>query len=741
MMKRQHVTSSPESQLSTVQGQIERVTFYNEETDFSIVRLKAPGYRDLITLVGTMMAPTPGQVVRAVGEWTNHPKFGEQFKVIRYTTLVPATTAAIEKYLGSGLIKGIGPVMARRLVRAFGKDTLDIIEKDIDRLIEVEGIGRKRVEMIQKAWAEQKEIREVMLFLQGHGVSSGYAAKIFKHYGNQSIDVVKENPYRLAMDIFGIGFVTADKIAGNLGFTKDSDVRAEAGVIYVLSQLSDEGHVYYPYEGLIETCCEILEVDRQIVERGVASLSAQRKVVIDISKEAENDEIDQGRPVYLTQFHICEAGIASRLKSLLGSPFTRRKIDSEKALEWVQKELSLSLAPAQVEAVKCAVESKVMVITGGPGTGKTTIINAALKILGRIGVDILLAAPTGRAAKRMTEATGREAKTIHRLLEFSPQTGGFKKNEDHPLKCDLLVIDEASMIDTVLMYHLLKAVPLNATLILVGDVSQLPSVGPGNVLKDIISSRAVPVVQLTEIFRQAKDSAIIVNAHLINRGVIPQLDASGREPTDFYFIQKEEPQEALNFIIELVSGRIRKAFGFDSFDDVQVLTPMNRGTVGTSNLNIELQKVLNPREDGITRGAASLRVGDKVMQIRNNYEKEVYNGDIGRIARIDTENHEVRIAFDGRVVAYEFSELDDIVLAYAVSVHKSQGSEYPCVIIPLLTQHYVLLQRNLIYTAVTRGKRMVILVGSKKAVAIAVKNDKTQKRYTGLQDRLKGALP
>ena len=735
MMYSQPTTTGPESQQSTIQGQIERVTFYNEDTDFTIARLKASGYRDLITLVGTMMAPTPGQVVRVTGQWTNHPKFGEQFKMLRYTNLVPATTAAIEKYLGSGLIKGIGPVMAKRMVKAFGKDTLDIIEKEIDRVIEVEGIGEKRVEMIRRAWAEQKEIREVMLFLQGNGVSSGYAAKIYKQYGNQSIDVVKENPYRLAMDIFGIGFVTADKIAVNLGFTKDSEVRAEAGVIYVLGQLSDDGHVYYPYEGLIEKSCEILEVGREIVEHGLESLAGQRKVVIE--KAMESSGSDGERAVYLTQFHICETGIASRLKSLLSAPVTRRKVDSDKAMEWVQKQLAISLAPTQIDAVKCAVGSKVMVITGGPGTGKTTIINAVLKIFGRIGIDILLAAPTGRAAKKMTEATGREAKTIHRLLEFSPQKGGFQKNEEHPLKCDLLVIDEASMIDTVLMYHLLKAVPLHATVILVGDVNQLPSVGPGNVLKDIISSGAVPVVRLNEIFRQAKDSAIIVNAHLINRGVIPPLDSTGQTQTDFYFIQKDEPEGALAIILELVSGRIKKAFGLDPIDDVQVLTPMNRGTVGAHNLNIELQKVLNPREDGITRGARTLRTDDKVMQIRNNYDKEVYNGDIGRIVRIDAENQDVRIAFDGRVVAYEYSELDELVLAYAVSVHKSQGSEYPCVIVPLLTQHYMLLQRNLLYTAITRGKRLVVVVGSKKAMAIAVKNDRTQERYAQLDHRLR----
>ena len=454
--------------------------------------------------------------------------------------------------------------------------------------------------------------------------------------------------------------------------------------------------------------------------------------------EGEHNPPGDNTAVYLAAFHVCEKSIAYALKKLMSAPLKRRKIDASKAVEWVQAKLSLSLASNQVEAVRCAVDNKVMVITGGPGTGKTTIINSILKIFGRLGIDILLAAPTGRAAKRITETTGHEAKTIHRLLEFSPKKGGFQKNEDQPLRCDLLILDEASMIDTVLMHNLLKAVPIHATLILVGDVNQLPSVGPGNVLKDIISSGAVPVVSLTEIFRQAKDSSIIVNAHLINQDVIPALDTTRGSASDFYFIQKEESEEALPVILELLNGRIKRAFGFDPLDDVQVLTPMNRGTVGARNLNIKLQKILNPREDGITRGGRNFRINDKVMQIRNNYDKEVYNGDIGRIIKIDTEDQEVTVVFDGRRVAYDYSDLEELILAYAVSVHKSQGSEYPCVVIPLLTQHYVMLQRNLIYTAITRGKKLVILVGSKRAFAIAVKNDKTQKRYTHLKVRLSG---
>ncbi len=716
--------------VSSVQGQIERITFHNEDNGFTILRLKVPGYRELVTLVGNLMAPLPGQVINATGEWTNHPQFGEQFKVIQYNTLVPATVTGIEKYLGSGLVKGIGPIMAKRIVKLFGEDTLVIIDEATGRLSEVEGIGEKRLGMIRRAWEDQKHVREVMVFLQGHGVSAGYAAKIYKQYGNKSIGVVEENPYRLAMDIFGIGFVTADRIAQNLGFQKDSAVRVQAGAIYVLSQVAEEGHVYYPLESLLEKCVEILEVDQDAITKALESLSSDKRIVIE--RLSGQDAV----AVYLSTFYMCETGVASRVKTLTRAPYSRRKVDTEKAVEWVEREISMSLAMNQIEAVKSALDSKIMVITGGPGTGKTTIIKAILAIFERLSVEILLAAPTGRAAKRMSEATGREAKTIHRMLEFSPNKGGFQRDDKHPLVCDLLIIDEASMIDTVLMYNLLKAVPLHSTLILIGDVNQLPSVGPGNVLQDIIESRAVPVVRLVEIFRQAQDSSIIVNAHLINSGVIPRLEASTEGWNDFYFIEKNEPEEALATILKLVCERIQKAFGFDPIDDVQILTPMNRGTVGASNLNLELQKALNPGEDGVMRGGRSFRINDKVMQIRNNYDKDVYNGDIGRISRIDRENQEVTILFDGRAVSYDYPDLDEIVLAYAVSVHKSQGSEYPCVVIPLLTQHYVLLQRNLLYTAVTRGRKLVIVVGSKKAMAIAVKNDKPQNRYTFLKERL-----
>jgi len=724
--------------LTDLSGQIERITYNNEENGFTIARVKVYGQRELVTIVGNLMAPTPGEILKMHGEWANHPKFGEQFKVVEYETKVPATVYGIQKYLGSGLIKGLGPVMAKRIVKKFGKETLNVIENEINKLALVGGIGKKRIAMIKNAWDEQKEIRDVMIFLQAHGISSGYATKIFKEYGNRSIVVVKENPFRLATDIFGIGFVTADSIAEKLGFPKDSGQRIEAGILYVLYKLSDEGHVYYPYEKLILKSREILGVAREVVVDALGILAAGQKIVFEDLNNSIEEFKENNKAVYLAKFHLCETNISNRLKELTLSPKSIRNIDTDKAIDWVQKQLSITLAKNQVSAVRSSLKEKVMVITGGPGTGKTTIINAILKIFSRLGVRIMLAAPTGRAAKRMSETTGFEARTIHRLLKFSFAKGGFQKDEKRPLCCDLLVVDEASMIDTILMYHLLKAVPSGATLILVGDVNQLPSVGAGNILKDIIKSNAVPVARLNEIFRQAKESRIIVNAHKINQGVIPSFETSylHDQDNDFYFIQQENPDRVLEIILELVKIRIPKRFGFDPVDDIQVLTPMHKGVAGAGNLNRELQKMLNPRQEGIMRGDQNYRVGDKVMQVKNNYDKEVFNGDIGRITQIYSENQQLAILFDGREVPFDFSDLDEIVLAYAVSVHKSQGSEFPVVVMPVLTQHYILLQRNLIYTAVTRGQKLVVMIGTRKALAIAVNNDKTKKRFTYLQHRL-----
>lgn len=723
--------------LSDLQGQIERITYTNDENGFTIAKVKVDENPDLVTVVGNMIDPTPGEIIKMSGEWAKHPKFGKQFKIKQYKTSVPASVHGIQKYLGNGLIKGIGPKLAEKIAKKFGKETLEIIEDNIERLSEVEGIGKKRIEMIRNAWDDQKEIRNIMLFLQSHGIGSGYATKIFKQYGDRSVAVVKKNPYRLATDIFGIGFITADHIAEKLGFAKDSELRAEAGILYILHQLSDDGHVYYPYHLLVKECQETLKVDREIIAGALAFIAFEQRVIIEDLNDKGEEFKENNKAVYLAKYHVCETGAATRLKKLLKAHKTIRKIDSDRAIEWVQTQLSITLARDQKKAINSCLKDKVMVITGGPGTGKTTIINAILKIFSKLKIKILLSAPTGRAAKRMFEATRYEAKTIHRLLEYSYKKGGFQKDEKNPLNCDLLIVDEASMIDITLMHYLLKSIPPNATFVLVGDVNQLPSVGAGNVLKDIIASGEVPVVALKEIFRQAKESLIIVNAHKINSGLIPVFNPPEQKLNDFFFIEQEDPEDVVRIILELVKERIPKRFGHNPIDDIQVLSPMHRGTAGTGNLNIELQKMLNPEKDGITRGDKNFRLGDKVMQIRNNYDKEVFNGDLGRITKIHSENREVAVSYEGRDINYDFTELDEIVLAYAISVHKSQGSEYPAVVIPVLTQHYMLLQRNLIYTAITRGKKLVIMVGTKRAMAIAVKNNKMDRRYSYLTHRLK----
>jgi exodeoxyribonuclease V alpha subunit len=591
---------------------------------------------------------------------------------------------------------------------------------------------------IAKAWDAQKEIRDVMIFLQSHGVSSAYAAKIFKRYGDRSVAVVKQNPYRLATDIYGIGFLKADSIARELGFASDSRARVEAGVLYKLQQLAEDGHVYFPYEPLIKECREILGVAPEPVVQAIASLNADRQVIIEDVNEGIEDFRENNKAVYLKQFHQCEVGISNRLKALLSAPKSIRKIDSARAIEWVQQQLSFQPAENQQKAIRCALENKVMVLTGGPGTGKTTIVKAILKILSKLQIKMKLAAPTGRAAKRLNEMTGHQAKTIHRLLEYSIHKHEFLRNDRNPLDCDLLIVDEASMIDTVLMYHLLKAIPATATCIFVGDVNQLPSVGAGNVLKDMIGSGSIAVIELNEIFRQAKTSRIVVNAHKINAGQLPALSPSEIfDPNnDFYFVKQDDPEKVLEIILELASSRIPRRFGFDPLDDIQVLTPMHKGVVGAANLNHRLQAVLNPADSAVMFGDHAFRVNDKVMQIRNNYDKEVFNGDIGRITAIDTRERRLTAVFDGREIVYDFSELHELVLAYAVSVHKSQGSEYPAVILPILTQHYILLQRNLIYTAVTRGRQLVVMVGSPKALAIGVNNSQTQQRFTRLRERL-----
>ena len=720
---------------TTLQGTVERITYVNEETQYVVARLEVPGSRDLATIVGNLPSLTPGETLRLQGTWTHHKKYGDQFHVHQYETVAPATLIGIQRYLGSGMIKGIGPVFAKRLVDAFGLDTLRMIEEEPARLLEVEGIGRLRLQRITSAWAEQREIREVMLFLQGHGVSSTYAVKIFKAYGQAAIAAVKANPYRLAQDIYGIGFKTADRIAQNLGVPSDSPLRAQAGIIHVLHELADEGHVYAPEADLLREAETALEIPGHLLASAIADLAREGEVMAEESP-------DGGRSIYLKPLHVAEEQVARRLTDLLRAPRVPVRIDMEKALQWVEGVTRLHLASQQQEAIRMALTHKALVITGGPGTGKTTILRCIIQILEKKGVRIHLASPTGRAAKRMAEATGHEALTIHRLLEWSPAQAGFQRNAQRPLETDLVIVDEASMIDIVLMNSLLRAVPLMVTLVLVGDADQLPSVGPGTVLKDILDSGRVPAVRLTEIFRQAEQSRIVLNAHRVNRGEFPDLSRpAGGGDSDFHFLPEEEPERLQQLIVELASRRLPARFGFDPIEDIQVLTPMHRSVIGAAQLNAALQAALNPARAGtseVMRGGRVFRVGDRVMQLRNNYDKEVYNGDIGRIARVDLEEQEVVVRVDGRPVTYDFSELDELTLAYAATVHKSQGSEYPAVILPMHTTHYPMLQRNLLYTAVTRAKRLLVLVGMKKALAIAVKNDATLRRCSRLADRLVG---
>lgn len=716
-------------------GQIEIITYTNEKTGYMVARVKVKGIKNPVTVVGNLISPVLGETFTMKGEWTNHPKFGEQFAVSEFISMVPEDALGVERYLGSGMIKGLGPVMAQRIVKEFGEKTLSIIENETDKLLQVEGIGKKRIAVIKNAWDEQKAMRSIMLFLYAHGIGSGYAIKIFKKYGDRSVAVLKENPYRLVSDIFGIGFLTADKIAQKFGFSKDSDERMEAGIFYVLSELADEGHVYYPYKPLVEKCAEILDVARDAIKSRIDAVALSGKIVIEEIKDRQ-EENGKTKGVFLLKYHYCETGISKCMKLIAGSVGPFNSTISDKAIEWVQGRMAIKLAEKQIEAIRCALGSKVMVITGGPGTGKTTIVNAILKISENLKLKTLLAAPTGRAARRMSEATKHEAKTIHRMLEFNFERGGFQKDENNPLDCDMLIVDEASMIDTILMFGLLRAAPSRAALVIVGDVNQLPSVGAGNVLNDIITSELFPVVVLSEIFRQAKKSHIVINAHRINSGQMPFLKAGDNE-SDFYFIEQDDPQKAVGIIRELVARRIPKRFGLDPFYDIQVLTPMHKGELGVSNLNKVLQEALNPGEASLASPEKNFKTGDKVMQIRNNYDKDVFNGDIGRINSINSKDQNVMVSFDNRLVKYDFYEIDEIILSYAVSVHKSQGSEYPAVVIPVHTQHYMLLQRNLIYTALTRGRRLVVMVGAKKALAIGINNSKTQKRYTYLKNRLK----
>ena len=717
---------SPSSEREVLAGAVERVTFHSEESGFCVLRIKARGHRELVTVLGHAAAVSAGEWITASGEWVNDRTYGPQFRSRFLKATAPTSTEGIERYLGSGMIRGIGPVYAKKLVGTFGERVFDVIETGPERLREVDGIGPVRAERITTAWAEQKAVREIMMFLHGHGVGTARAVRIFKTYGADAVQVMSENPYRLARDIRGIGFKTADAIAMRLGIDKTAMIRIRAGVGHALTEAMDDGHCGLPAEELLPLAMGLLEAPEDLVRTAIDEELAAGSVVA--------DRVGDTPCVFLAGLHRAEQGIAGRLCRIAAGSLPWPRIDADKALPWIEQRTGLTLARSQSAAIRLALSSKVLVITGGPGVGKTTIVNAILRILAAKGASLLLCAPTGRAARRMTETSGFEARTIHRLLEVDPMSGGFRRDADHPVDCDLLVVDEASMVDVLLMHALLKAVPDHSALLIVGDIDQLPSVGPGQVLADVIASAAVPVVRLTEVFRQAAMSRIIVNAHRINDGAVPDLDKPDGE-SDFYFVPADDPETAVPKVLELVRTRIPRRFGLDPIRDIQVLCPMNRGGVGTRSLNIELQAVLNPAgERKVERFGWTFAPGDKVMQTENDYDKEVYNGDIGRVDDVDPDLGEITARFDGRIVTYGFGELDALAPAYATTIHKSQGSEYPAVVIPLMTQHYVMLQRNLLYTGVTRGKRLVVLVGQRKAVAIAVKAASGRRRWSKLRE-------
>jgi exodeoxyribonuclease V alpha subunit len=719
---------SQPSDREVLAGLVERVTYQNADNGFCVIRVKARGHRDLVTVVGHAAVISAGEWITAAGDWTNDRTHGQQFKARFLKTSAPTSVEGIEKYLGSGMIRGIGPVYAKKLLRAFGEKVFDIIEAEPGRLRDVDGIGPVRANRIVVGWAEQKVVREIMVFLHSHGVGAARAVRIYKTYGADAVQVMSENPYRLARDIRGIGFKTADAIAMKLGVDKTAMIRVRAGISYALTEAMDEGHCGLPTAELTPLAEKLLDVPQDLIRTALDLELADGTVIA--------DRLGETACVFLAGLYRAERAIAERLLTLNKGTLPWAWIDPGKAISWVERRTGLTLAESQKAAVGMALGSKVLVITGGPGVGKTTIVNAILRILSAKDKSLLLCAPTGRAAKRMNEATGLEAKTIHRLLEVDPKGGGFRRDDTNPLDCDLLVVDETSMVDVLLMHALLKAVPDRAALLIVGDVDQLPSVGPGQILADMIASGAIPVVRLTEVFRQAAASRIIVNAHRINQGVIPDLRKPDAE-SDFYFVDAQTPETAVARIIELVKTRIPRRFGLDPIRDIQVLCPMNRGGVGARSLNIELQAALNPAgERKVERFGWTFAPGDKVMQIENDYDKEVYNGDIGYVANVEPDDGELTTGFDGRSVAYGFGELDTLVPAYATTIHKSQGSEYPAVVIPVMTQHYTMLQRNLLYTGVTRGKRLVVLVGQKKAVAIAVRSVSGRRRWSKLREWL-----
>jgi len=731
---RQAQPASQSEDHQSITGSVERVTYHNEQNGYTVLRFHIPGHGEPVTVVGNFSAVSPGESLRLTGWWTTHPQYGDQFKAVDYAVTRPATVAGIQKYLGSGLIKGVGPVTARRIVEHFKERTLDVIESDISRLVEVKGVSRKRVEMIQKAWEEQRAIKEVMLFLQSHSVSTHFAVKIFKQYGADSIAVVEKTPYRLAAEVYGIGFRTADHIARNLGMPVDAEERLRAGLQHTLMAASEDGHCYLPRGDLIERSAEALEVEDR------AKLEAALEKTLDegLLKVEENDG---DSAIYLPPLWQSERGVARRLKALIETPL---RVDSNRVESWLDRftaKRGVELSEEQRRAIHLAARSRVMILTGGPGTGKTFTLRTLVELLYAMRKTVALASPTGRAAQRLSEVTGREAKTIHRMLEFDPAEMRFKRNDVWPLEADVVIVDEASMIDVVLANSLFKAIDEHSQLVLVGDADQLPSVGPGAVLQDLITSGVAPVARLTQVFRQAARSLIVQNAHQINRGEFPRLVKPGDEKSDCYFIEAEEPDEVVRLVVNSVSKSLPNRFGYDPLKDVQTLSPMNRGRVGANHLNDVLQAALNepaPGKAEMNRGNRVLRVGDKMIQRVNNYRLEVFNGDMGTIEAMDLEDQLIAVRFADRLVEYDFADSLELSHGFAVTIHKSQGSEYPAVVIPLHTQHYLMLSRNLLYTALTRAKKTVVMIGTTKAIGMAMRNLEATRRFTGLARELKG---
>ncbi len=703
--------------MEQIQGIIERITYQNEENGYTVIKVRVKGYSDLVAVTGNMASVSVGSVLSMTGEWKVDSKYGRQFNAALYSETLPATVYGIQKYLGSGLIKGIGPKYAKKIVGTFMENTLDVIENNPNELITVDGIGKKRVELIKKAWGEQREIKNLMIFLQEKGISTTYASRIYRAYGDRSIETITENPYKLADDIFGIGFRTADIIAEKLGVDKERHMRCRSGIFYTLNELSNEGHCFAHWNQLVESATELLGIEEPKIVMTLSDMAFSGDVIAEENKSR----------IYLPPFYHCESGTAKLIEKIAVYP-REKKINNISS-----DEKTVKYDEMQLKAIECAANSKFMVLTGGPGTGKTTTVKGIIRMFMRNSLSVLLTAPTGRAAKRMTETTGLESKTVHRLLELKPPDG-YQKNADNQLEGDFIIVDESSMMDIILFYNLLKAVPPHMSVILIGDTDQLPSIGAGNVLRDIIDSGRVPVIKLEKIFRQAMGSLIIRNAHRINKGLFPEINNSRQ--SDFFFIEEDDNDRIAEIIVGLCRKRLPSHYGIDPVKDIQVLCPMQKSVTGVQNLNGLLQNALNKNTLTISRGGMEYRLGDKVMQIKNNYEKEVFNGDIGVISHIDLENRALKISFDGRLVEYDLTETDEVVLSYATTIHKSQGSEFDTVVMPLSMSHYLLLQRNLLYTGITRAKKRLVIVGSKKALYCAMNNNKVMERNTWLKNRL-----